>query len=302
MFGFLVLNKPHGISSRAALNSITRICKPAKVGHAGTLDPLATGVLVVGVGPATRLIDYVQQSQKFYTGQFRLGFESETEDIESDLVPVVGARVVTPAELESVLPKYLGRIEQLPPQYSALKVDGKRAYKLARRGADFALKPRSIEIQQLKLNRFDFPDFELQIACGSGTYVRSLGRDIGRAVGSGAVMTGLQRTAIGQFSIADAIDPNSLPTKTEMAAVLLPPTRAVSHLETITLSENQVASLRNAVPILISDDIREKDFSALELVGVNADGQLIAILQPQPDGTYSPKINFANYIPPPDTR
>ena len=206
MFGFLVLNKPDGITSRAALNQLNKCIWPSKLGHAGTLDPLATGVLVACVGPATRLTRYVQQMHKKYTASFCLGLESPTEDIEGDVTTLKNARHVTADELVAVLPNFLGTIMQTPPRFSALRVDGKRAYDLAREGTEIELKPRPIQIDDLQLREFDYPDFRLEITCGSGTYVRSLGRDIAQRLGSDAVMTALTRTAIGDFRIADALE------------------------------------------------------------------------------------------------
>ncbi len=293
MFGFLVIDKSRGLSSRTALNPLTKLFRPAKVGHAGTLDPLATGVLVACIGLATRLVGYVQQLPKKYSATFRLGFESETEDIESELVPVAGATTVNQHMLESLLPQFIGTIIQQPPQFSALRVQGKRAYHLARQGKTFELQPRTIEIFSLKLSRFAEPEFELEIECGSGTYVRSLGRDIGRALGSGAVMTALVRTAIGKFTIQQAQDVSAgffQPGSTELEDVLIPPTLGLCDMPKVTLSRTQVTGLSNAIPITI-----EHAIGATEVAGLDERGRLIAILRRLPDGTHSPAINFAGY-------
>lgn len=293
MFGFLVIDKSRGLSSRTALNPLTKLFRPAKVGHAGTLDPLATGVLVACIGPATRLVGYVQQLPKKYSATFRLGFESKTEDIDSELVPVAGAATVNQHLLESLLPQFIGTIIQQPPQFSALRVQGKRAYDLARQGKIFELQPRTIEIFSLKLSRFAEPEFELEIECGSGTYVRSLGRDIGRALGSGAVMTALVRTAIGKFTIQQAQDVSAgifQPGSTELEDVLIPPTLGLSDMPRVTLSSAQVSGLSNAIPIII-----EHAIGSTEVVGLDESGRLIAILRRLPDGTHSPAINFAGY-------
>jgi tRNA pseudouridine55 synthase len=299
MFGFLVLNKPAGISSRTALDRIERLVRPHKFGHAGTLDPLATGVLVAAIGPATRLIQYVQASPKFYHGQFRLGVESPSEDIESELTPVAGAAEVTESQLARVLPQFIGTIQQMPPAFSALRVNGQRAYRLARKGREVPLQPRPIEIHRLEMTRFEYPDFDLAIECGSGTYVRSLGRDLGRAVGSGAVMTGLQRTAIGPFDLASAIDPEQ-ETQESVQAKLIPAAFALNQLETVVVSADQIAGFRNAVPIDISpapasDEVASDEVASDEVAAVDSAGRLIAVLRKKPFGLFAPSLNFSHY-------
>jgi tRNA pseudouridine55 synthase len=204
MFGFLIINKPGKITSRTALDRVARLIAPVKAGHAGTLDPLATGVLVVGVGPATRLVQFVQVMTKVYRASFRLGFESETEDIDSPLTPVDSPRAISRDDLVGILPRFLGKTFQRPPQYSALRIRGRRAYQFARAGKSIDLQPREISIDQLRLIHFENDRFELEVSCGSGTYIRSLGRDIAGELGTGAVMTSLQRTEVGIFKLENA--------------------------------------------------------------------------------------------------
>jgi tRNA pseudouridine55 synthase len=295
MFGFIVINKPSGISSRAALNQVEKLVRPAKIGHAGTLDPLATGVLVACVGPATRLVSYVQQQPKSYRAGFRLGVESETEDIESELVPVTDAAIVVESDLRTVLPDFTGAINQLPPRYSALRINGQRAYQLARDGQEVVLKPRPVEVHSVSLTQFNYPDFELEIVCGSGTYVRSLGRDIGRAVGSGAVMTRLKRTAVGGFTISHPGTPSS----DDISARLISPASGLSQLHSVLVDDSQIAGFLNGVAIRLDDQLVARGLAAdaqgVEFSAIDSFERLIAVLQRQPDGTFTPKINFAHY-------
>ena len=151
MIGFINSNKQPGQTSREAVNAVQRLVRPAKIGHCGTLDPLATGVLVVCVGPATRLTNLVHEASKTYIGDFRLGVSSDTEDIEGELVPLVDAPEITAAQIESVLPEFVGAIDQMPPKFSALKINGKRAYDLARQGKEVKLKSRQIQVSSLRL-------------------------------------------------------------------------------------------------------------------------------------------------------
>jgi tRNA pseudouridine55 synthase len=161
MFGLLNINKPRGLTSRSVVNRLAKHVRPHKVGHAGTLDPLATGVLVVCVGPATRLVPYIQDQPKRYIGTFRVGQKSTTEDLEGELedVPTVD---FGRADLESVLPRFTGRIQQVPPAFSAIRVGGQRAYALARKGREVEVPPREVEILSLVCREFAFPEFTLR--------------------------------------------------------------------------------------------------------------------------------------------
>ena len=210
LFGILNVAKPANLTSRGIVDVVQRLVRPVKAGHAGTLDPLARGVVVVCVGRATRLIPFVQQCEKVYRGRFRLGLRSNTDDITGELTETVGPTPVSSEQLVALLPEFVGDIEQVPPQFSAIHIDGKRAYKLARRGEQLDIPARTVTVHRIELLEFDFPEFELEIECGSGTYIRSIGRDIGERLTCGAVMTALTRTKIGPYRIEDAITPEEL--------------------------------------------------------------------------------------------
>jgi len=228
LFGLLNINKPAGFTSRDEVNQIQRLVRPCKVGHAGTLDPLATGVLVMCLGRATRLIEYVQRLPKRYIATFELGKTSETEDIEGEVHDVPDAPQPTLAKLEGVLPDFTGTIDQLPPKYSALKLGGKRAYDLARAGKPVDLKPRPISIHKLSVVEYAYPHLVLDISCGSGTYVRSLGRDIAATLGTATVMTALLRSEIGGFRVADAVASKSLDRASLEEQILAPDEKLLS--------------------------------------------------------------------------
>lgn len=285
MFGLLNLNKPQGESSRDTVNRIQRMVRPIKVGHCGTLDPMATGVLVVCLGPATRLADYVQQLRKTYVGSFQLGYESDSEDTETELRAVSDASSVSQEELQAALPLFQGTIQQMPPAYSALKVRGKRAYELARKGKKVDLKPREVSIYQLKLVEFAYPHFKLHIECSAGTYIRSLGRDLGRQLGSGAVMTALSRTCIGPFTLDSAKDPRQL--NSVQQGDLLPPAWAVQHLHSVLVSPDQIEDLQFGRPLQF--DTRDLPDP---IVALDESGQLQALMVRKSTGLYQPKINF----------
>src|SRR5262249_45363855 len=157
-----------------------------RLGHTGTLDPLATGVLVLCVGSATRLADYVQRMSKTYRSLFRLGARSDTDDADGAVTPVAGAAAPEPAALEACLRQFVGTIEQVPPAYSAAKVTGQRAYDLARRGREVSLQARAVQVHGIEVLRYDYPELEVEVRCGKGTYIRALARDLGARLGCGA--------------------------------------------------------------------------------------------------------------------
>jgi tRNA pseudouridine55 synthase len=286
MHGFLNLNKPAGMTSRQVVDRTERLMGTNRVGHAGTLDPLATGVLVVGVGAATRLIQYVQRMPKSYRGTFLLGRQSPTEDLEGDVTALQDPPVPTPEQVAAAAGRFVGRIRQRPPAYSALKVHGRRAYQLARQGRPVELSPREVTIHRLAVARYEYPELVLEVECSSGTYIRSLGRDLAESLGTAAVMSALERTAVGGFLIEQAADPRSL-TAESCAARLEPLVRAVTMLPTVVLSAEEVVRIGHGLRIR-KDDVP----AGQEIAAVDAAGRLAAILGPAGDGTLRPLRNL----------
>ena len=286
--GLLNLNKPAGATSRRVVDRVQRLARPAKVGHAGTLDPLATGVLVVCVGAATRLIEYVQRMPKGYLGTFLLGRCSPTEDVDGEVTLLADPPVPTRQRIVEAAERFVGQIEQRPPAYSALKVGGRRAYDLARKGHDVKLKPRPVTVHQIEVKSYAYPELVLRIECGSGTYVRSLGRDLAESLGTAAVMSALVRTRIGSFSVEDAVDPRQL-RDGDWADHLLPPLLAVERLPRIALSPEEMTRIGHGQTI--SRESPRVD--AREIVAVDTAGRLRAILIPRGPGRLGPLRNFA---------
>ena len=292
MFGFLVVDKSEGITSRRAVDMVKKLVRPAKIGHAGTLDPIATGVLVLCIGPATRLAQYVQQMPKTYVGDFKLGVTSVSDDIESELQAVLSAPTISREQLNGVLGQFIGNISQTPPAFSAVKVDGKRAYKLSRAGQTVALKPKTVTVDKIDVLEFEYPDLKLRIQCGSGTYIRSIGRDVGIALGSGAVMTALNRSAIGSFDLATAIstqniDANNLNNK------LISPLAAFPGCQSKTLDVEQIAKLKNGHVFAASE--LECDNNCERIIGLDQQDNLLAVFGPHKTGTFKPELNFASF-------
>lgn len=284
-FGLLNVNKPSGLSSRRAVDPIERLVRPEKAGHAGTLDPLAKGVLVVCVGSATRLIEYVQQMPKRYRATFELGCSSPTEDTEGEITPLVDPPVPTLAEIEAHAARMTGEILQRPPIFSALKIGGRPAYKSARAGQEVELAPRKIVVHAIEILHYEYPKLVLDIRCGSGTYVRSLGRDLAESLGTAAVMTALERTAIGPFRVEDAISPLHL-TSEKLAQHLLPAALAVAALPQITLTPEEAVEIAHGRLI-----DRAAPDEGPEIAALNASGELLAIVTPK-QGRLGPLRNF----------
>ena len=292
LFGLLNLNKPQGWSSRKVVDVVVRAVKPAKAGHAGTLDPMATGVLVVCVGRATRLIGFVQEQPKSYSATFRLGQRSNTDDVTGEISDVSVDKEPTQTEIETALQAFVGSIEQIPPQFSAVHVDGQRAYKLARKGESVELQPRMVEVYRAALTRYEYPEIDLDIDCGSGTYIRSIGRDLGEVLGCGAVMSALVRTAIGEFRLEDTVDPLTV-TSDNIADHLLPASQAVQDLPGYTCTDADIESLRHGRRIALGIP----GYRDAELIAVfTPDGELAALGEPKTDDTFAPRHVFCDPV------
>lgn len=290
LFGVLNIHKPQGMTSRDVVNRVVRRCpRKTKVGHAGTLDPLATGVLVVAVGPATRLIRYSQEATKSYVGDFCLGLTSDTEDNTGVVKKVTDAAEISEDALLQTLNQFHGIIQQTPPQFSAVKVDGQRAYQVARAGGSVAIESRPARIDSIKLLKFDYPNFTLSIDCGKGTYVRTLGRDIAKALGSDAVMTDLQRTDVGDFTLDSAVSLESL-ADCEIESVMLDPLLMVDSLKKVQLVDNDIVELRDGKKLTATD--WNIPAEVIEVAGVSPDGRLAAVLARKSDAEFAPVVNF----------
>jgi tRNA pseudouridine55 synthase len=229
--GLVLVDKPGGMTSHDAVAVVRRALGTRRVGHGGTLDPMATGLLVVGVGRATRLLRFLAEFPKLYEGSGVLGVETTTLDADGEVVrrsPVE----VSPAQLREAMARFTGDIEQRPPAYSAVKVAGERLYRSARAGREVIAPPRGVHVYAFNLRRFDPPRFDFRVRCSGGTYVRSLVADVGSTLGCGAHLAALRRTAVGAFSVEDAGSP-------EEPGPLLPVEAAVSHLAAVTLHPHE---------------------------------------------------------------
>ncbi len=241
--GLLVLDKPLGITSRAAVDRALKwFPRGTRIGHTGTLDPLATGVLVLCLGAATRLAEYVQCMEKTYVTRLHLGARSSTDDAEGIISSGDETAIPSAAEVAETLPHFVGEVDQIPPAYSAAKIDGRRAYAVARKGHDVTLAARRVQIHSIETVAYEPPFLELEVRCGKGTYIRSLARDIGERLGCGAYVETLRRLRVGSFDVTDSVtlDANASTAR----ARLLPLEAAVSKLPSVRLVDAEVEAMR----------------------------------------------------------
>ena len=226
--GIIVVDKPIGISSMGVCAKIRGKLraggapKRIKVGHGGTLDPLATGVLVVLIGRATKRCDEIMAGVKGYRTTIDLSVVSTTDDLEGEKSDRTPGVIPDREAIESACARWVGDVQQTPPAYSAIKVNGKRAYALARKGEEVVLQPRTVRIDSIEVVSYDWPMLELDIVCGKGTYIRSLGKDIGAEVGAGGMLTGLRRTRVGVFTLEEAVRLEDLPDPMDPGRVCMP--------------------------------------------------------------------------------
>ena len=205
--GIVVVDKPAGLTSHDVVARVRRLAGTRKVGHAGTLDPMATGVLVVGVGQATRLLGHLMLTEKAYDATIRLGASTTTDDAEGEVVSSASAADVAgldEAQIRAAMTAFVGDIEQVPSSVSAIKVGGRRAYQRVRDGERVELTPRSVRVHEIVVREVSGADVDVSVRCGSGTYIRAIARDLGAALGVGGYLTALRRTAVGPFTIAEA--------------------------------------------------------------------------------------------------
>jgi tRNA pseudouridine55 synthase len=295
MFGVLNINKPHGWTSRDVVNRVHRFVRPEKAGHAGTLDPLATGVLLAPVGQATRLVRYAHRLPKSYRATFLLGRRSPSDDVDSPVEFLAHAPEPSREELASTLPRFLGVIEQHPPAYSAVSVGGQRAYKLARRGQTVALPTRQVVVHSLEVVYYRYPELVLYVRCGSGTYLRALGRDLAEALGTAAVMQALERTQVGSFDDTTAVHVDELEGRVE--ELLLSPRLLVEALPSLTLTSDEIRRLHDGLLVeltapQVQPPVWPTDAAAPELAGLDDAGRVVSIVQAAEPGKFRPVCNF----------
>jgi tRNA pseudouridine55 synthase len=293
--GWIILDKPIGLTSTRAVSVVKRLFNAKKAGHAGTLDPLATGVLAIALGEATKTVPFAMDGQKTYTFTIAWGAATDTEDSEGEIIETSEVRP-TPAEIAAILPAFTGTIMQRPPAYSALKIDGKRAYALARAGKQVSLEPRPVEIQALSYK--DSPNKDsarFETSCAKGTYIRALARDMAEKLGTKGHITALRRTQIGSLNDDMMISLDKLEELSHIGAhqealmqALLPIETVLDDIPVLAVSRQEAAHLKNGQAVLLT----KRNAPQLQgMIFVTSDGCPIAIAELK-QGALHPKRVF----------
>ncbi|MBA2244026.1 MAG: tRNA pseudouridine(55) synthase TruB [Gemmatimonadetes bacterium] len=289
MNGVLPVDKPEGPTSHDVVAIARRALRTRRIGHTGTLDPFASGLLLLCIGPATRLAEYLTALPKSYRATLRLGEATDTDDLKGEILQRTEAwRDLTEAEVRSALAQQCGTIEQLPPLYSAKKVEGERMYAAARRGERPERTPVQVAVHRIELLAFRPPEVEFEVDCSSGTYIRAIARDVGEALAVGAHLRTLQRTRIGEHRLESALPLESLEDAERVRRALLTPLKALHHLRRVTVAEESLGVVRHGGAIPAPEGLA--DGASVTLA--SAAGELLAIAEAR-GGSLQPRKVFA---------
>jgi len=299
LFGLLNIDKPLGMTSRDVVNRVVwrlrdRFPKPAKlpkVGHAGTLDPLATGVLLVGVGAGVRLVPYLHQQTKAYQATFRLGQSSESGDLESPTIDESDPYRPSADELRAAAAELVGDITQIPPAHSAIKIGGKKAYKFAHKGQAVEVPSRVVRIDEVTIDRYEYPNVQATIRCGTGTYIRTLGIDLAAKCQTTAVMTSLVRQAIGDYTLRSAVSLERL-SDTPIEPLMLPLAGAVAHLPQVLVADSDIDRMSHGIKIAVG----QADDGCGDEVAIVDSGGNLRIIAHRRDDLWNPYRVFPRPI------
>ena len=278
--GVLVVDKPTGMTSHDVVQVVRRGTGIRRAGHTGTLDPRASGVLVILLGPAVRLSEFVSASDKRYQATIRVGSSTDTYDSEGTITNYTSDVDVNEEQFNEILQQFTGEIEQVPPPYSAVKIKGRKAYEMARRGEEVELKPRIINVYSLEVLEWDPPESVIDVYCSSGTYVRSLANDIGKALGTGAYLVGLRRTKSGRFTLRDAVPLRILREAFEAGEwynYLIPAAEALADWPMVELDADQMEFVRHG------HRIPAESGQTGWARGVSEQGDLVALMEVDED-------------------
>jgi tRNA pseudouridine55 synthase len=287
--GIVVLNKAKGLSSNAALQEVKRIYGANKAGHTGSLDPLATGVLPICLGEATKVSQFLLESDKKYRVRIKLGVRTDSADSEGSVIERCEDFLVKPEDVEAALQQFRGEIEQIPPMHSSLKLNGVPLYKLARKGQTVTREPRAITVYSMELMEFSDDEFELEIACSKGTYIRTIADDLGQLLGCGGHVIALHRMQAGAFTEAGCVTTETLINEKEKFGLerideyLVPMDRAISDLPEVNLPSITASCLKNGQAVLV------RHLPAEGLVRLYEEDQFIGIGSIDDDGKVAPR-------------
>lgn len=278
--GLLLIDKPAGSSSFDVVRKVRQALRVRKVGHGGTLDPFATGLLLLCLGEATKLVPFLMPERKTYRAIMRLGEETDTQDPTGRVI-ARSEELPEPERIYEAAARFVGEIEQIPPMYSALRHHGERLYQLARRGETVEVKPRRVTIYRLEVQEVALPLVTMEVACSQGTYIRTLAADLGRVLGCGAHLAALRRLAVGGFRVEEALTPEAMGelSRHELAARLIPLPQCLPGLRVLAVGPEEAERLRHGQAVPWEDD----GLSPGEKVRVLLDGALLAVAEVRGD-------------------
>lgn len=282
MGGLLLVDKPGGVTSHDVVAAVRKHVRPLKVGHTGTLDPLATGLLVLCIGEATKIAGHFQPQTKAYRTTALLGIVTDTQDITGEVIVEKDVGELSEDCIEGICRNFVGDIQQTPPAFSAIKVDGVRSYKRARRKEEFQLEPRGIKITRLEVERVHLPRVDFLVECSKGTYIRTLCHDIGAFLGVGACMESLHRIGVGRFDIANAKSLENLDTREKIFQALVPASEALPHMSPVKCDPGQIEKLSHGMALEFAGSLRPGIEIWAKALG--PDGELFAIGKIRQDG------------------
>lgn len=271
--GWINLDKPYDMGSTQALGKIRWLLNAQKAGHAGTLDPLATGMLPIALGEATKLIPYIQDADKTYSFTVKWGEQRSTDDLEGEVILASDKRP-TQKQIEEILPQFIGKIEQTPPKFSAIKINGQRAYDLARDGEEIELKSRIVHILNLKIDTHNRDETHFICECGKGTYIRSIARDMGQLLGCYGYIKTLRREAVGHFTAENAISLDFLNEIEHKSQTLLPLEAPLDDIPALALKEQEVANIRNGQTLTLTS---KPDFDRIKKLGLEKSENVVVL-------------------------
>lgn len=286
--GWVVLDKPYGVGSTPMVGKVRWLFSAAKAGHAGTLDPLATGILPIALGEATKTVPFMMAAEKSYEFEITWGETRSTQDAEGEVITTSAVRP-SRSDIEAALPEFIGQIEQVPPKYSAIKIDGKRAYDLARAGEVVEIKSRPVRVDRFALTDCTEQTARFDVDCGKGTYIRSLARDLASALGACGYVSILRRTRVGPFSLAQSITLDELEQMCDRARVtegLLSVATALDDIPVLAVTDQDAIDLKHGRTITAPPQLLDS-----ETIRAERDGVLIALCHPR-DGHLVPKRVF----------
>lgn len=294
--GWVNLNKPYGLGSTPAVAKLRRLLNAQKIGHAGTLDPLASGVLPIALGDATKTIQFTQDADKTYSFTISWGQQRDTDDLEGQVIATSDIRPTT-EQILAALPQFIGEISQIPPLYSAIKINGERAYDLARAGEFPELKPRQIHVENLELIEARTNEADFIMTCGKGTYVRSIARDLALALGTVGYVSKLRRDRVGNFTLENAISLDNLENIDYLSArheCLLPLQIVLDDIPALTITAEETAKIRNGQVLSF---VTKPQFDRISALGIEIKSQHLILLTHQATPVALAELEKANIKP-----